>query len=62
MQLNNRQKNVEVENNDLHTISAVENPAVAVNEDSKDSSSHKDEVTTKVAVSLKTYFPISSLL
>ncbi|XP_046676527.1 zinc finger protein DPF3 isoform X2 [Homalodisca vitripennis] len=48
MQMPNRRKDQDLENNELHTISTVENPAVANSEDSKDSSGLKEESTTKV--------------
>uniref|UniRef100_A0A1B6KPU8 PHD-type domain-containing protein n=2 Tax=Graphocephala atropunctata TaxID=36148 RepID=A0A1B6KPU8_9HEMI len=49
MQMPNRRKEQDPEISELHTISTVENPAVANSEDSKDSSGLKEDTTTKVA-------------
>lgn len=48
-----RRKDIDSESSDMHSISAIENPAIANSEDSKDSSGLKDDVSAKVSVSIQ---------
>lgn len=44
-----RRKDVDSESNDMHSVNAIENPAVAISEDSKDSSGLKDDASAKIS-------------